>query len=63
MSGNEKPGARTPGKNHTKKYLQTQSYNKINTIAILRKILNQPHHPIVRVLAEYFALKGEHNAN
>ena len=57
------PGAGTPGKNYMKKNLQSQSYNKINTIAILREISNQPHHPIVRVLAVYFALKGELNAN
>ena len=57
------PGAGTPGKNYMGKNLQSQSYNKINTIAILREISNQPNHPIVRVLAVYFALKGELNAN
>jgi hypothetical protein len=63
MTNKKIPGAGTPGSNHKKKYLQSKSYNKINTIAILRKIANQPHDPIVRILAEYFALKGELNAN
>ena len=63
MSDKKIPGAGTPGKNYMGKNLQSQSYNKINTIAILREISNQPNHPIVRVLAVYFALKGELNAN
>ena len=63
MTDKKIPGAGTPGKNYMGKNLQSQSYNKINTIAILREISNQPNHPIVRVLAMYFALKGELNAN
>lgn len=55
---NEKPSAETPGLIHRTKSLQTHFYNNKDTMAALKKISQEPHHPLVRVLALYFSARG-----